>query len=125
MSVTENIHLHGYLQTISPSYLSVYGSDEEKIKDLIREDPSLGTPLAVGHPYTAAEVILAVRQEMAVTVEDVLARRLRLLFLDARAAISAAPVVAELMMKELHLSEDWKRRHLQSFHQVALNYLIN
>ena len=47
--------------------------------------------------YTAAEVIWAVRHEMARTVEDVLARRLRALFLDARAAVDMAPKVAALM----------------------------
>ena len=58
--------------------------------------------IAAGFPHTAAEVVWAVRHEMARTVEDVLARRLRLLFLDARNAMAAAPVVAAIMRKELH-----------------------
>jgi glycerol-3-phosphate dehydrogenase len=41
---------------------------------------------------------------LALTVEDVLARRLRLLFLDARAAMEVAPMVADIMEKELGLS---------------------
>jgi len=48
-----------------------------------------------------AEIIFAVRHEYAQTVEDVLARRTRLLFLNAKAAIAAAPTVAAIMAKEL------------------------
>jgi glycerol-3-phosphate dehydrogenase len=41
--------------------------------------------------YTGAEVVWAVRHELALTVEDVLARRTRALFLNARAALRTAP----------------------------------
>ena len=54
-------------------------------------------------PYTVAEVVWAVRYEMARTIEDVLARRIRILFLDAKAAIEAAPKVAEIMAQELNI----------------------
>ena len=52
-------------------------------------------------PFKAREVVWAARNEMARTVEDVLARRTRALFLDARAAMEAAPAVARLLAKEL------------------------
>ena len=67
-----------------------------------RMDPAL--------PYTAAEVIWAVRHEMALTVEDVLARRTRALFLNARAALRMAPRVADLMAGELGRDAAWKSR---------------
>ncbi|MFN8264780.1 MAG: glycerol-3-phosphate dehydrogenase C-terminal domain-containing protein [Chitinophagaceae bacterium] len=75
-------------------------------------------------PYTAAEVIWAVGNEMAMTVEDVLARRTRALFLDAKAAIEAAPLVADIMMKELGKDEVWKKDQLEQFYKVAEGYLI-
>jgi glycerol-3-phosphate dehydrogenase len=124
-TTTQNIRLHGYVQVPSASRLSLYGSDEEKIHELIRQQPLLANKLVEGHPYMEAEVVWAIRNEMAQTVEDVLARRLRMLFLDARAAMRAAPKVAELMMKELHLTADWKQRQLDDFNKLACNYLLN
>ena len=51
-------------------------------------------------PYAGAEVVWAAREEMARTVEDVLARHTRALFLNARAAVEMAPQVAALMARE-------------------------
>ena len=61
---------------------------------------------------------------MARNVEDILARRLRLLFLDAAAALRAAPRVAELMAGELGKDEEWKRNQLESFKSLTKNYLL-
>jgi glycerol-3-phosphate dehydrogenase len=74
-------------------------------------------------PFTLREVVWAARHEMARTVEDVLARRTRALFLDARAAIEAAPAVADLLGKELQRSETWKANDLRSFVKTAKGYL--
>ncbi|MBD0376927.1 MAG: FAD-dependent oxidoreductase, partial [Flavisolibacter sp.] len=74
-------------------------------------------------PYTAAEVVWAVHNELARTVEDVLARRLRLLFLNAGAAITVAPQVARLMRHELGKDEEWEKAQLEDFYKVAENYL--
>ena len=56
----------------------------------------------------AAEVVWAVRHEMALTVEDVLARSMRALFLNARAAYAMAPTVAGLMAGELGWTADFR-----------------
>jgi glycerol-3-phosphate dehydrogenase len=61
---------------------------------------------------------------MARTVEDVLARRLRILFLDARAAISAAPRVAALMAVELGYDEAWQGEQVNEFTKLASKYLL-
>jgi glycerol-3-phosphate dehydrogenase len=74
-------------------------------------------------PYTAADVHRAVRDEMARTVEDVLARRTRALFLNARAAIEMAERVAELMGPELGRDAVWAREQVESFRQTAAAYL--
>jgi glycerol-3-phosphate dehydrogenase len=60
---------------------------------------------------------------MARTVEDILARRTRALFLDARAAIEAAPMVAQILAAELHRSEDWMIKDLDSFIELAKGYI--
>ena len=60
---------------------------------------------------------------MARTVEDVLARRTRALFLEARAAIDMAPRVAELLARELGRDEAWKRAQVETFRDLAKGYL--
>jgi glycerol-3-phosphate dehydrogenase len=64
------------------------------------------------------------RHEMARTVEDVLARRTRLLFLDARAALTQAPQVARELARELGRDEVWQRSQLTSFRKTASHYLL-
>jgi glycerol-3-phosphate dehydrogenase len=61
---------------------------------------------------------------MAITVEDVLARRLRLLFLDARAALEAAPLVAGLMAREMGRDADWEASQVKQFRQLAASYIL-
>ena len=102
---------------------SIYGSDYAGILALMKENPSLNNKIVDGFPYIQAEVIWAVRNEMARTIEDVLARRLRLLFLNARAAVLAAPEVADLMARELGKNEEWKYSQLESFYSLCKNYL--
>ena len=103
--VTDTLHIHGWQAKVdSTDPLHHYGADADGIRALVASDPSLGERLHPDHPFIRAEVIWACRHELACTVEDVLARRLRLLFLDARAAMEVAPAVAELMEAELGLS---------------------
>ena len=78
-----------------------YGSEAGLIRDLVDADPSLGEPLVEGLPYFRAEVVHAVRHEMARTLEDVLDRRLRARILDRDGAATAAAPVAALVGPEL------------------------
>jgi glycerol-3-phosphate dehydrogenase len=77
-----------------------YGEDALEILAAIEADPSLGEPIAEGHPYRWAEVPHAVRREMALTLEDVLVRRLHLFYEAEDGALSAAREVAERMARE-------------------------
>ncbi|WP_437440998.1 FAD-dependent oxidoreductase [Sinomicrobium kalidii] len=104
--------------------LYVYGSDREKVMALIEEHPELGEKLDDGLPYLKAEVVWAARHEMARTVEDVLARRTRALFLDARAAVRMAGETARLMAEELGYDEQWQKEQVRAFGEVAENYII-
>ena len=79
------------------------------------------------HPrfdFIKAEVVWAIHHEMALTIEDVLARRLRALFLDARAAIDIAPKVASIMAKEMNKDKDWENQQVNDFIELAQNYLL-
>jgi glycerol-3-phosphate dehydrogenase len=117
--LTEDLHLHGY----HPSARNVYGADAAAIQKLMRTEPGLEEPLDEALPYTGAEVVWAVHKEMARTVEDVLARRTRALFLNARAALRMAPRVAALMARELHCPPGWETQQVRKFKAVAKHYL--
>lgn len=121
---THELKIHGFTNEKNSGHLCVYGSDAPSIVRMMQEDPSMRQEIAAGFPHTAAEVVWAVRHEMARTVEDVLARRLRLLFLDARNAMAAAPVVAAIMRKELHRDAAWEERQVASFNELAKGYLL-
>jgi len=123
-SVTKTLRIHGHCEAVEQSYpLAVYGSDAGKIQALITLNTSLGEPLHPNLPYLKAEVIWAAREEMVRTVEDVLARRTRSLFLNASAAIESAPAVADLLAIELGWDESKKQSQLGEFRATARNYL--
>ena len=104
--------------------LALYGSDKAAIVALRAERPDWQTPLHPRLPFTGAEVIWAVREEYALTVEDVLARRVRALFLDARAAIEMAPAVASLLAEELGKDREWQKQQIGLFSSLANGYLL-
>ncbi|HEX4772524.1 MAG TPA: glycerol-3-phosphate dehydrogenase/oxidase [Bryobacteraceae bacterium] len=121
--VTKRLNIHGfYGQSQKFGHLSVYGSDAPAIQELIQSDAALGQRLTEALPYIGAEVIWAARNEMARTVEDVLARRTRALFLNHQAAVDAAPKVASLMMQELGVDEVWRSQQLSAFESVARHF---
>ncbi len=123
---TADLRIHGGINEKSNilGSLSFYGSDAEGVRRLVSFNSALGEKLHQGYPYIQAEVIWAVRHEMARTVEDVLARRLRVLFLNAKAAIDMAPKVAELMAAELGADEAWQQRQITEFTELANHYLL-
>ena len=122
---TQNLHIHGFCSGARQlGSLWMYGSDATEIRELIERDTSLGERLHPALPYLKAEVVWAVRREMARTVEDVLARRTRALFLNARAALAMAPGVADLMASEMGWDDAIKANQIASFQAVAANYCL-
>lgn len=122
---TQKLRIHGYKKNVDKSRFDyVYGSDLVKINELKMSFPELSGKLHPGYSYTAAEIVWSVREEMAQTVEDILARRFRILFLDARAAIDIAPTVANIMAKELAKDKTWEKAQLSAFTNLAQNYLL-
>lgn len=119
--VTESLHLHGHDADTSDDHWRVYGSDADVMRALPGSDRVLHNDL----PYVEAEVRWAVRYEQARTVEDVLARRLRALLLDARAAVAMSPRTAEIMAEELGRDADWRAEQVAAFTALAEGYLAN
>jgi len=123
--VTRTLNIHGFHPTsVRFGSLAYYGSDAPAIEDLVRANPALGAKLHEALPYIAAEVVWAAREEMARSVEDVLARRTRALFLNARAAEAMAPEVARLLADELNWSEGRRDAEVRSFVALARGYQL-
>jgi glycerol-3-phosphate dehydrogenase len=83
----------------------------------------LAKPIHPNYHYSKAELIFSVKYEMAMTVEDILSRRSRLLFIDAQAAIEAVPAVAKIMAKLLNEDQQWEEEQVSSFLTLADGYL--
>jgi glycerol-3-phosphate dehydrogenase len=123
--VTGHLNIHGFYPAPEKfGHLWVYGSDAPMVRELEASQPDWAAPLDSALPYTGAEVIWAVRHELALTLEDVLARRTRALFLNAQAALRMAPRVVELMARELGRDAGWQSRQLAAFGEVAKGYLL-
>ena len=123
--VTKHMPIHGYVKNVKrEDHLYVYGSDIPELKQLIAQNSGLGEKLHPDLPYLKAEVIWAVRKEMARTIDDVLSRRTRALFLDAKASIEMAPIVAELMAKEMKKKYSWTKNQIESYTKNAKGYIL-
>src|SRR5687767_12217321 len=123
--VTKELRIHGYhWATERFGDLALYGSDADEIQELSLEEPSLADPLGDRLPLVGAQVVWAARMEMARTVEDVLARRCRALFLNADEAIRMAPAVAALLARELGRDDTWQRTQLDTFETLARGYQL-
>jgi len=122
---TETLRLHGYEVGVHPvdAWLS-YGTDRQEMNGWIAKHPDWKLLLHPRLPYTAVEVVWAVREEMARTLDDVLSRRLRALFLNAKAASEMAPAVARIMAGELGFGHDWIEAEVASFLKFAKKYQI-
>jgi glycerol-3-phosphate dehydrogenase len=119
--VTKTLRLHG-CGADGTGALAVYGLDAARIRDLAASGPELARQLDAELPYIGAEVVWAARHEMARTLDDVLARRLRALPLNARAASRMAPETAKLLARETGRNEAWAAEQVRSFQSLAAQY---
>ncbi len=104
------------------------GAARDLAAQLIAADSSMAafmTPAYPAYAIRVVDVVVAARCKYVRTVEDFLARRNRLLFLDARAAITLAPSVAAILQKELNWTNEEREAQLQSFIQLAQQYIIH
>jgi len=99
-SVTAGMKLSGYDQPVLPA--DITGESEERLKQLVEHSAST---------------------EMCMRVEDFLARRTRQLFLDANAAIKAAPWVAGILAEQFNKDKDWVQQQINNFSETAKKYI--
>ena len=123
--ITKHLKIHGWRQDPDlTSHYYIYGSDEPALHQLEQETDKYAEKISPKYAYTYGEVIWAVRHEMARTLDDVLARRVRLLYIDAHEALNVAPKVAEVMASELNMPESWVEEQVKSFTAIANNYIV-
>ncbi len=123
--VTKTLKIHGYLEAVDDlDSFGVYGTDIGAIRKIAAGDAELSKVLHPALPYIGAEVVWAVREEMARTLDDVLSRRLRALFLNAKASIEMAPAVARIMAGELGVGDEWIGNAVEEFQKFARKYQV-
>jgi glycerol-3-phosphate dehydrogenase len=131
--VTTTLNVHGWREPAGTGGwsgpeesgpLAVYGADAPHLAELAKRDAALAKQIHPRLDVLFAQVAWAVREEMARTVEDVLARRTRCLLFDAQASIEAAPGVAALMAKELGRDAAWAAAQVKSYESLARGYLV-
>ncbi|MCX2683037.1 glycerol-3-phosphate dehydrogenase/oxidase [Campylobacter sp. MIT 21-1685] len=120
---TKNLKLIFYDEKMQfDERLSVYGTQATKIKEL--EKTKLAKKIHPEYPYTYAQVFHALEEEMAQNVEDILARRIRLLFIDAKACIECAKEVNDFVAQYFKWDKQRTDRALAEFLSLARKYQI-
>jgi glycerol-3-phosphate dehydrogenase len=92
-----------------------FGTAAPDILNLVKAEPTLGQRIVSEHPMIRAEVLYAIRQELAATIEDVLARRLGVQFYSWRAAREAAPAVGAIVGAELAWTPDQTKSAVDAY----------
>lgn len=121
--LTSGIKLTKLSDNSIPGRLHIYGDHYSDIQAIISGNPESGYKIDPRLPYTRAEIMWICRNEMPLNLDDVLARRTRSLFLNARASADIAPEVAHLMAAEFGFSQEWEISQTASYNQLMKNYL--
>jgi glycerol-3-phosphate dehydrogenase len=120
--ITYDLCLTSLDMSVPRGRFHIYGEGLADIKKMIGEKPELGEKIDDRLPYTKAEIIWICRNEMPVTIEDILARRTRSLFLNARASAAIAEDIAILMAEEFGHDQKWKDEQVEAYNQLVRNY---
>jgi glycerol-3-phosphate dehydrogenase len=121
--ITQSFSFYSDNKPLKSERLKIYGSQASEIEKIITDQPDLGELINQRLPYTKAEIVWICKNEMPQTIEDVLARRTRALFLDVRASVEAGPVVADTMAKEFGFSKEWQEKQIADYTKLTANYL--
>ncbi len=123
--ITKELPLYGYLNNRDfKDRLCVYGSDYRAILELEQKEAQLAQKIHPNYPYTYAQVLWALEYEMAETLEDVLSRRIRLLFLDAKASNEIAKEVGIFIGKYKNWSKKRLEKEIEDFKNLTKQYCI-
>lgn len=123
---TERLSIYGNTSEYDEehSWLNPYGEDKIALIEFHNSNLEYWKKIHPNQPYTVGQVHWAIQHEMALTIDDFLSRRIRLLLLNAKNAVEAAPFVAAIMSKALGHGPDWEQEQLTLFHSMAQKYLL-
>ena len=120
---TERTKLFGFKRNVSWSDpMHVYGSLKKTVESLggINDNKSLSKNFYISNNIIEWSII----HEMALTVEDILARRTRCVFLDSKESQRIAPIVAQKMADVLGEDDKWIDAELKKFNKLIKNYIV-
>lgn len=125
--ITESLPLKGTANQLDDDiyHTSPYGTNLKTIEAIQKNNPDSSEKIHPDLPYTVAEIIYHIENELARTVDDLLARRTRSLILNAQASIEAAPRVAKILGERLGKDDLFVEKQIMAFNEVASNYLSN
>ena len=120
--ITHNLPIHGYDYSSNwKNPMHFYGTDIEKIENLSTEGNS---SISEEFFISKNQIIWSIRNEMAINLEDVMARRTRSLFLNAKESLRIAPKVLEIMAKEMKKDTNWIKNENTNFEKLVKNYIV-
>jgi glycerol-3-phosphate dehydrogenase len=105
--------------------LANYGKDAQIVLDLIEKNPALNERICPDFPPLLAEVVHCVENEMAISLEDVICRRIRLGFLHREQCLAAAPKVGKLMQELCGWDSQRLRSELSALARNLASQLAN
>jgi glycerol-3-phosphate dehydrogenase len=106
---------YGVAESMAKHLARKYGTQAAQVLRLAQNERSLGEPIVAGLQYLQAEVVYCIRNEMAQTIEDILARRLGMQLYDWRASLQAGPIVAGILARELNWTIEIQERELGGY----------
>lgn len=122
-SNTKNFRLLKLL-SIEGDHFQLYGDHAAEIRKLAMTHPELNKKIHPSLPYRWAEVVWICRNEMVCHLEDLMARRLRALFLNARVSKEVAEAVADRAAPELGWDKERTVEEIASFRELARKYIL-
>lgn len=123
LSITRNLVLVDGLQNPQNELEERYGNEYHKIQNIQLELNNYDK-IHQALPYYQAEIIYQIRYEQAKTVEDVLCRRTRAMFLDAKASYESIELVATIIAREMGNSMAWINQQIEHNRELAKNYMV-
>ncbi len=100
--LARDIEREGFTSEVAEHLVRCYGSEAPAVARLARSDIALKRPIVPGHPALRAELLHAIRREMAVTLGDLLVRRTHVFYETSGHAVAEAPELVELAARELN-----------------------
>ena len=113
--LVEELEQEGYERRVAEHLVYAYGSEAAAVLRLAAEEPLLREPVVEGHPAMKAELIHAMRREMAITLGDLLIRRTHLFYEAPGQATAQAPTVADLAAAEMGWDAPRKAAELAAY----------